>query len=195
VVLSDPARLLWISTHILPLEGEVRGWLRRHVHSLKEGDADDLIQESYARLWEADFSTIVNGRSYFYAVIRNLMIEHAKRARIVPMERLGEIEALRIPSEEPGPEHQVSARQELERLLAIVDRLPDQCQRAFRLQKFHGCSQKEIAEEMKISEKTVEKHLSVALLRVVEALRQEEMETTGVTSAKRHDRRQQEQPD
>jgi len=189
-LLHESARHRWIATHILPFEGEVRGWLRRHVHSLKEGDADDLIQESYARLWEADFSAIVNGRSYFYAIVRNLIVEHAKRARIVPMERLGEIEALRIPSEEPGPEHQVSARQELERFLSIVDRLPEQCQRAFRLQKFHGYSQREIAEEMKISEKTVEKHLSVALLRVLEAFGQEEKGTTGVADAQSHERRQ-----
>jgi RNA polymerase sigma factor (sigma-70 family) len=187
--LEDASRQLWIAHHILPFEGEVRGWLRRHVHSLTGSDADDLIQESYARLWLVDFSRIGSGRSYFYAVVRNLLLENARRARIVPMERLGEIEALRIPSGEPGPERLVTARQELERLLAIVDTLPDQCQRAFRLQKFHGCSQKEIAQEMKISEKTVEKHLAIALLRVLEGMRQEDRQTTGDAVAKRHDHR------
>jgi RNA polymerase sigma factor (sigma-70 family) len=175
----------------LPFEGEVRGWLRRHVYSLTSADADDLIQESYARLWASDLSGVEHGRSYFYATVRNLLLEHARRARIVPMERLGEIEALRIPSEEPGPERHVTARQELERLLAIVERLPAQCQRAFRLQKFHGYSQKQIAVEMKLSEKTVEKHLAVALLRVLDELKQEEKDRVGqATDVSQHESRQ-----
>lgn len=168
--MNDRTRQLWLATHILPFEGEVRGWLRRHVHTLSAVDVDDVVQEAYARLWLADFARIGNGRSYLYAVVRNLLLEHARRARIVPMERLGEIEALRIPSEEPGPERQVSARQELERLERLVEGLPEQCRRAFTLQKFRGLSQREIATEMQISEKTVEKHLASALVRVVEAL-------------------------
>lgn len=179
----------WIATHILPLEAEVRGWLRRHVHSLTSADADDLIQEAYARLWDADFGQINNARGYFYATIRNLLLEHARRARIVPMERLGEIEALRIPSEEPGPERTVSARQELERLTAIVEGLPEQCQRAFRLQKFHGFSQREIATAMSISEKTVEKHLAAALVRVLDTLVQEDTERSTKTEGNRYDSR------
>lgn len=167
------ARHRWIAAHILPYEAEVRGWLRRRVHTLSRADADDLIQEAYARLWLADFSKVVNGRGYLYAVVRNLLLEHARRARIVPMERLGEIEALCIPHEDPGPERQVTARQELERVVAIIDALPEQSRRAFRLQKFGGLSQREIAQAMKISEKTVEKHLAGALRRLLEALTKE----------------------
>lgn len=170
---DERVRHRWIAAHILPYEGEVRGWLRRHAHSLSTADADDLVQEAYARLWLTDFSAIANGRSYFYTIVRNLLLEHVRRARIVPMERLGEIEALRIPSEEPGPERHVTARQELERLERIVQALPGQCQQAFRLQKFGGMSQREIAAEMNISEKTVEKHLASALVRVLQSLTEE----------------------
>jgi len=170
VALDNSARNRWIATHVLPFEAEVRGWLRRHVHTLSPADTDDVIQESYARLWLADLGAIRNGRSYFYMVVKNLLLELSRRARIVPMERLGEIEALRIPTQEPGPEQQVTARQELERLVAIIDALPEQCQRAFRLQKFHGYSQREIAQAMSISEKTVEKHLATALVRILKAV-------------------------
>lgn len=168
----------------------MRGWLRRHVHTLGSSDADDLIQEAYARLWLGDFARIENPRSYFYTTVRNLMLEHARRARIVPMERLGEIEALRIPSEEPGPERQVTAREELERLLVIVEGLPEQCQRAFRLQKFQGLSQREIAHEMGITEKTVEKHLANALVKVLQAVRGQEGEVYETHEERsRHDSR------
>jgi len=181
--LDHRARHLWIDTHILPLEAEVRGWLRRHVHTLKTEDADDLLQEAYARLWLIDLSKIENARGYLYAIVRNLLGEHARRARIVPMERLGEIEALRIPSDEPGPERQATARQELERLERIVEALPEQGRRAFQLQKFRGLSQREIAQTMNISEKTVEKHLATALLRVLDTLKQEESDPAAQLAA------------
>jgi RNA polymerase sigma-70 factor (ECF subfamily) len=164
-----------VATHILPHEAEVRAWLRRHVHRLSAADIDDLIQDAYARLCDVDVGRIANGRGYLFAVLRNLLIEQARRARIVPMERLGEIEALRIPSDEPGPDRRVTAQQELERLERIVASLPEQCRRAFQLQKFHSLSQREIAFEMNITEKTVEKHLATALVRVLDAMKEDEV--------------------
>jgi RNA polymerase sigma factor (sigma-70 family) len=167
---DDEARYRWVAANVLPCEGEVRSWLRRHVHTLQPADVDDLIQEGYARLWAADFARITNGRAYFLTTVRNVLLEHARRARIVPMERLGEIAALRIISEEPGPERQATARQELERLWRALCALPKQCRRAFQLQNFEDRSRREIAEQMGISERTVEKHLAKALLRVAVAM-------------------------
>jgi RNA polymerase sigma factor (sigma-70 family) len=169
--MDDDARLHWVASHILPLESELRGWLRAHARTVTRADADDLIQEAYARLWTANLQAVRQPRAYFYATVRNLLAERARRARIVPMERMGELEALRILSEEPGPERRASARQELERLLQAVSELPAQCRRAFELAKFEGLSQRQIAAAMGIAEKTVEKHLAKALLRVGRAMR------------------------
>lgn len=166
------ARLRWIASHILPLEPEVRGWLRSHARTLGAADVDDLIQEAYARLWSAELHGVAQPRAYLYAVIRNLLAERARRARIVPLERMGELDALRIISEEPGPERRASARQELDRLLQAVGALPAQCRRAFELCKFDGLSQRQIAAAMGIAEKTVEKHLAKALSRVGLAMRE-----------------------
>lgn len=170
--MGNEERYRWIATNVLPCEGEVRTWLRRHVHSLRPADIDDLIQEGYARLWGADFARITNGRAYFLTTVRNVLLEHARRARIVPMERLGEIDALRLVSEEPGPERQVTARQEFERLWRALAALPKKCRRAFELQNFKELSRREIALQMGISERTVEKHLAKALVRVSEAMQE-----------------------
>lgn len=173
--MDDNARLHWVATRILPLETEIRGWLAAHASSLSAADVDDTIQEAYARLWTAELSQITHPRAYFYTVIRNLLAERARHARVVPMERMGEIDALRIISEEPGPERRVSARQELAKLLCAVAQLPPQCRHAFELCKFDGLSQREIAQHMNISEKTVEKHLAKALLRVAQAMTESPM--------------------
>lgn len=181
----------WVAVHILPHEPAVRAWLRHHVRRLSTSDIDDLMQDAYARLWSVEYTRIANGRGYLFSIVRNLLTEQARRARIVPMERLGEIDALRVPSEEPGPDRRASAQEELARLERIVAQLPSQCRRAFRLQRFEHLSQREIAAEMKISEKTVERHLSVALARVLEEMKQDEVAKRGRLSgrADEHDTR------
>src|ERR1700733_3263535 len=152
--MDDPARYRWIATHILFIESELRGWLRRRMHVLVDSDVDDLVQEAFARIWKADFSTIHNGRAYFYATVRHLLAEYARRSRIVPIELLGEIDSLNIISDEPEPDRRVGARQELDRLRAIVATLPAQCRRVFELRKYEGLSQRDVAQRMNLSEKT-----------------------------------------
>jgi len=61
--MDDPSRHRWIGTRILPLEVEARRWLARHVRSLTAADVDDLIQESYSRIWSADLRTIRKPRA------------------------------------------------------------------------------------------------------------------------------------
>ena len=53
---------------------------------------------------------------------------------------------------------------ETERILDIVmESMPAQRRKAFLLSRLHGLAYKDIAEEMGISSKTVEKHISSAL--------------------------------
>ncbi len=169
-VMDDPARYRWIAAHILPYEPELRGWLRRRLGSFNANDADDLVQEAFARIWAADFSTIRNGRAYLYTTVRHLLAEYARRRRIVPIELLGEIDSLNIVSDEPGPDRRMGARQELDRLRTIVAALPAQCRRVFELRKFEGLSHREVAHRMGLSEKTIENHLTRALARITEVL-------------------------
>jgi RNA polymerase sigma factor (sigma-70 family) len=168
--MDELARYRWIAAHILPCEPELRGWLRRRLGALSANDIDDLVQEAFARIWTADFSTIHNGRTYLYATVRHLLAEYARRSRIVPIELLGEIDSLNIISDDPGPDRRVAARQELDRLRVIVAALPVQCRRVFELRKFECLSHRDIAQRMGISEKTVENHLTRALARITEML-------------------------
>jgi RNA polymerase sigma factor (sigma-70 family) len=169
-IMGDPVRYRWIAANILPHEPELRGWLRRRLRAFNENDVDDLVQEAFSRIWAAEFAPIRNGRAYLFATVRHLLAEYARRSRIVPIELLGEIDSLNLISDEPGPERRVSARQELERLQAIVALLPLQCRRVFELLKFEGLSHRDVAQRMGLSEKTVENHLTRALARIGAAL-------------------------
>lgn len=168
--MSDRQRLDWLVRHIVPFERRARGWLHRHVRTFAVSDADDIVQEAYARLWVLDLDTITNPRGYFMTIIRNLVAEQARRAKIVPMVRMGEIESLNIISEEPGPEREAVAGAELELVRQVLEGLPPQSRRAFELRKFEGLTVREVAGRLGVTESAVEKLLARALARLLAAL-------------------------
>lgn len=180
-------RMQWLVRHIVPYERRARSWLHRHVRTLTVADADDILQDAYARIWTLDLAAITNPRAYFMTIIRNLVLEQARRAKIVPMVRLGEIESLNILSEEPGPERQASAGLAIEQLRKTLETLPAQCRRAFELRKFESLSVREIAERLDISGSAVEKLLARALARILEAM--SDVDTHTVHEGEQHHER------
>jgi RNA polymerase sigma factor (sigma-70 family) len=173
-VTTDAHRLQWLANNIVPYEGGVRSWLNRHARTLSAADADDIIQEAYARIWVLPLDSIKHPRAYFSTIIKNLVAEQARRAKIVPMERMGEIEALQIASEEPSPERHASAREALEQLRDTLDTLPPQCRRAFELRKVEGLSIHQTAETLGVTDSAVEKLLARALAKILETMSEAE---------------------
>jgi RNA polymerase sigma-70 factor (ECF subfamily) len=159
----------WIADNILQWEAEVRRWLGRYTRTLSADDIDDLIQEAYARLWSADFTQIRDGRTFLYSVVRNVLRDQLRRARVVQIEFVAEMDALDI-DEAPGPERWASAHQQYERLLCVLENLTPQRRTVYQLRKFEGLSVREIAQKLGIAEKTVENLLGLAQAQVIKAL-------------------------
>jgi RNA polymerase sigma factor (sigma-70 family) len=178
--MQDLARGQWIADHIVPWEPEVRRWLRRCACTLARDEIDDLIQEAYVRICDVDLRSIRNGRRFMYSVVRNALRDRVRRARVVHIESLAELDTLNI--ETPGPERLISARQEYDRLVDAVCKLPPQRRAVFSSAKLHGLRNRQIARHLGISAKTVANHLHMAMAQVTELVYgQEEMEpqTTG----------------
>jgi len=177
----------WIADHILPWEAEVRRWLRRYTRTLHADDIDDLIQEAYARLWSSDFSHIRDGRKFFYTIVRNALQDQLRRARIVQIECVAEIDTLDV-DEAPGPERWVGARQQFEQLLQALKKLTPQRRTVFQLRRFEELPLREIAQRLGVTEKTVENLLRLAQGQVIKALFAEG-EAADYTSEKNYERR------
>jgi RNA polymerase sigma factor (sigma-70 family) len=177
----------WIADHILPWEAEVRRWLSRYTRTLYADDIDDLIQEAYAKLWSSDFSHVKDGRRFLYTVVRNTLHDQLRRARIVQIECVAEIDTLDF-GEVPGPERLVSARQQFERLLEILKTLTPQRRTVYQLRKFEDLPLREIAQRLGVTEKTVENLLRLAQAQVIQALFAEG-EAADYMSEKNYERR------
>lgn len=162
--LPSDNRARWLAQHIVPHERPIRSWLARRTRDL---DIDDIIQEMYARLASLEnVDDIRNPRQYATQTAITVALNLARHARVIPMISMGDFEELGLASLDPSPEQAVNAQEELRELESSLQELPPLCRTAFLMRRVEGLSQKEVAEKLKISVKTVEKYMakSVRLL-------------------------------
>ncbi|HUJ03702.1 MAG TPA: RNA polymerase sigma factor, partial [Rhizomicrobium sp.] len=142
---------------VLPLEAVLMQFLHRNWRNKSE--IADLRQDVYVRVFEAALQKIPDSpRAFLLATARNLIVDRVRRENVVPIEAIADWEVLA--RDEPGPDRQIMAREELHRLQAALDRLPPRCHEAVVLRQIEGLSRREIAGRMGISEKTVKRHLA-----------------------------------
>jgi len=163
----------WLAEHVLPCEPGLRDWLRRRL-SLRQ-DVDDVVQETYAILAAmADVSHIQQPRAYVYSVAHSVVLQQLRRAQVVSIEAVAEIDRVAIVGDEVCPERLASSRQELARIGALIDGLPEKCREAFVLRRVEGYSQREIAQRMQISENTVEKHICKGIRVLMDSMKRDD---------------------
>jgi RNA polymerase sigma factor (sigma-70 family) len=152
----------WFKREILPQEAAFLRYLFRVWP--KRDEIMDLRQEVYARVFEsARVSRPQMPRAFLFATARNLMADLVRRARVVSIEAVGDIDELNVLVEDITPEHQAIARQELKRLAWAFDRLPPKCREVIWLRRVQEMSQKEVAGHLRVRETTIEKHVSRAV--------------------------------
>jgi RNA polymerase sigma-70 factor (ECF subfamily) len=127
-------------------------------------DIEDIVQETYVRVCKFQAKNEVqNQRALMVTTARNLALDHIKRAEWRLASSLEELEQPNIDaliSDIDAPCTQAASDEEFARFCEIVRTLPQQCRRVFVLKKVYGYSQKEIAEQLGLSESTVEKHIA-----------------------------------
>ncbi|MCE7032539.1 RNA polymerase sigma factor [Lysobacter sp. GX 14042] len=156
-------RAAWLAEHVLPHEPELRRWLGGRL-GLPAQDVDDIVQESYAKLAGLDgVEHVREPRAYLHTVARSLVHQHLRRAQVVAIETMAELDGLG--GQDPGasPERFAASRQQLALAQRLVAGLPGRCQEVFRLRRIEGLSQRETSARLKISQSTVEKHMVKAL--------------------------------
>lgn len=150
----------------------LRAFLRRR--RIAEDEQDDVAQEVYARL--AKMPDLPDKllpdenarRAFLYTIANNLIVDMERRKAI----RSGYIEQQRQTAQggpetgEAGPESLLSASEDIERVKRVIQQLRPNWRRAFILSRFKYWSYRQIADDMGVSVKQVEKYMKNALLRI-----------------------------
>ena len=132
--------------------------------------AEEIVQELFVRLWEKREETEIETslKNYLFRSVKNHclnLIKHNQIKNKYSQKILAENESF---SAENDFESQTELFRKIEESIA---ELPEKRQKIFRLSRQEGLKYREIAEKMKISIKTVETQMGLAIKTLREKLR------------------------
>jgi RNA polymerase sigma-70 factor (ECF subfamily) len=125
-------------------------------------EAEEVVQDVLADLWIRRHSLSIEHslKSYLAAAVKfKVYTRLAKRYRQAAREA-----GLSVPEiDHFSPEEQLHYRQLQQELFALAQELPEKCRLIYQLSREEGLSNREIAEKLSISQKTVETQITRAL--------------------------------
>ena len=155
---------LLFRTYFIPLCSYARRFVGR------KDVAEDIVADTFFKIWknQKKISLDKSLKSYLFQAVYNNSIYYLRQLKNEGKlddyfyEMVGE--NIGVPQDMDQPFKSLILKELEERIEKAVGELPPQQQKAFRLKRFEGLKLSEVAEKMEISVKTVEMHLSKALL-------------------------------
>lgn len=143
-------------------------------------EIEDIVQETYVRICQIENKeNICSPKSFMFKTAKNLALDYQKQAnvRLVDgVEDMRELELLLSDHTHDEMFNNAVTNSEFSDFCEAVRLLPVQCRKVFVLKKVYGYSQREIAEQLDLSESTVEKHISMGVKRCTLFMRKSQNE-------------------
>ena len=160
----------WFQDEVQPHGPSLKAWLRGRFPAVR--DVDDVVQESYLRIWQARArQPIDSAKAFLFRIARNLALDTLRHERHSPIHAVTELSRLIVLEDKPDAAATAARQQEIDLLVEAIDGLPARCREIFILRKLRGVSQKDIAARLGLSEQTVQVQAARGLRRVAESLR------------------------
>ncbi len=136
----------------------------------EETGAEELVQEVFINLWQNRDTLQIHSsyEQYLYASVRNRCLNFAKRRAF--LRKTHDTIQQNSPVEHDSLTEWLHYRELDAVIKQSIAALPDRCRQIFHLSRNEGFTYSEIAKQMKISEKTVENQISIALKKLRENL-------------------------
>lgn len=154
----------WFTEQVQPHEQALRAYLRARFSS--QTDQDDLVQEAYARLFQAKAAGKIHcAKAFLFTTARNIAFDFLRRRQVISMEALTDFNASSVLEESPTTVEMVNQSQELQILTDAIETLPDRCRQVITLRYLERLSYKDIALRLEISPETVKVHMTKGMRR------------------------------
>jgi RNA polymerase sigma-70 factor (ECF subfamily) len=148
----------WFTENVHAHESHLRSYLRSSFPRM--GDVDDVVQESYLRVWKAKAAQpILSARAFLFKVARHLALDLVRRKQRSPVQAVGDLDGLFVLEEEPDVAERCSFQEKIDLLAEAIALLPDRRREVVILCKLRRLPQKDVSARLGISERTVENQL------------------------------------
>ena len=140
---------------------KIKGFATRLVPT--QIDPEEIVQEVFVKIWlkKEYIDPEKNFQSYLFSIAKNLVLDHLKSAVNRKLYFVEEHFQQDLISEEDA-EIQFSADTE-ERMLSLIQQIPERRREIFCLSRVDGLSYKQIAERLNITENTVDSQIRNSL--------------------------------
>ncbi len=140
---------------------KVKGFAKRIIPS--QIDLEEIVQEVFVKVWlkkeyidpDKEFQT------YLFSITKNLVLDHLKSAVNRKLYFVGEHFQQDIIADYYTDAH--IPDDVVEKLLNLIEQIPERRREIFCLSRFSGLSYKEIAQQLNITENTVDSQIRNAL--------------------------------
>ncbi len=138
-------------------------------------EIEDIVQETYVRICQVENKDVIHSpKSFMYKTARNLALDYLKQANVKLVDQVGDLSTLDLLKNDRNTDEMYESAiidNEFSHFCDAVRQLPVQCRKVFVLKKVYGCSQREIAENLGLSQSTVEKHVASGLKRCTQHMK------------------------
>ena len=133
-----------------------------------EDEAKSVVQEAFIKLWEIRYELHPdsNLRNFLFTLVKNNCLNILKRRQII-LKHHEEIKWMEMHYQYESlsriGENYLEFNELKEKIDLAIKNLPEHCRIVFEMSRFEDLKNREIAEKLSISQKTVEAHLTKAL--------------------------------
>jgi len=129
--------------------------------------AKDITQDTFVKLYEKREDLVIHTslKSFLYASVRNKCLDYIKINKIRQQHK-DAIQYQSSISSEDEEDDKIRITELQQKIHRIIKTLPAQNQKIFMLSRFEGKNNQEIADELNLSKRTVETHISNALKKI-----------------------------
>lgn len=129
-------------------------------------DAEEIVQDVFLKAWKKRKNITTNINGYLFKITKNSCLDYlrSKKSKLTTSHNILQLEAFINHSALSDENASTIIEQELaEKIQHSIELLPDKCKMVFVKSRMEGMKNKEISNELDISVKTVENHMSRAI--------------------------------
>ena len=126
-------------------------------------NAEDIVQEVFVSVYERKEMIAIesSGINYLYTSVRNRCVDYI-RSKKLHVEKSKKVRDA-FGSNQDDPLEKVAMIEFEHKYVQALESLSPKCRKVFKLSRMEGKNNSEIAADLNLSKRTVEKHISLAL--------------------------------